>query len=98
VILVDDGIATGETMKAAIRWLKSRRETSSLQGLVVAVPVCSRRMLAELALLVDDIICLYRPRHFYAVGQFYQQFEQVSDAAVLEILHHRQQGALTANV
>ena len=90
VILVDDGVATGETMKAAIRWVESRRETSAIRGVLVAVPVCSLAVSGDMAKLVDDFVCLYTPRRFYAVGQFYRQFEQVSDREVLALLYSQQ--------
>ncbi|HLV33935.1 MAG TPA: phosphoribosyltransferase family protein [Spirillospora sp.] len=86
VILVDDGIATGETMKAAIRWVKSKIGAAAGQGVVVAVPVCPPATVKKLKALADTVICLRTPRRFHAVGQFYQRFDQVSDEQVLEIL------------
>lgn len=86
VILVDDGIATGETMKAAIRWVRSKTGAAAGQGVVVAVPVCPPVTVRKLKGLADTVICLHTPRRFHAVGQFYQRFDQVSDEQVLEIL------------
>jgi predicted phosphoribosyltransferase len=86
VILTDDGIATGETMKAAIRWVKSKQGAQAAQGIVVAVPVSTRPMEKEVTALVDALVCPLVPRRFFAVGQFYYRFEQVSDAQVLEAL------------
>ncbi len=86
VILIDDGIATGETMKAAIRWVKSKPGNARPQGVVVAVPVCSHVMVKRLAALVDALVCILAPHQFIAVGQFYRHFEQVTDEHVLKIL------------
>lgn len=90
VILVDDGIATGETMKAAIRWVKSKPGEARPRNVIVAVPVCSDTTIRRLAALVDAVVCLLVPRQFFAVGQFYRHFEQVTDEQVLEILGFNQ--------
>ncbi len=82
VILVDDGVATGATLKAAIATLK--RE--SLQRLVVALPVAPPETAERLAEMVDEWICLQTPPHFPAVGTFYEDFAQVTDAEVIELL------------
>ncbi len=82
VIVVDDGIVTGFTMQAA---LKSVREESPGR-LVVAVPVAPADSLIPLKEWVDDLICLATPSPFYAVGQWYNDFTQVSDEEVLRIL------------
>jgi putative phosphoribosyl transferase len=84
VILVDDGIATGETLKAAVRWVSAK--TSATARIIVAVPVCSPSTAEEVAHLVDDVVCVLIPRDFFAVGQFYVHFEQVNDRQVLDIL------------
>jgi predicted phosphoribosyltransferase len=86
VIMVDDGIATGETMKAAIRWLDARSSQDAPRQIMIAVPVCSHNTARELRLLVDHLVCLETPGNFFAVSQFYLGFEQVDDAEVLSIL------------
>jgi predicted phosphoribosyltransferase len=82
VILVDDGVATGATMKAAVATLK--RE--GLAKLVVAVPVAPPDTAREIAPTVDEWVCLDTPERFAAVGQFYRDFTQVSDDEVVESL------------
>jgi putative phosphoribosyl transferase len=82
VMIVDDGIATGETMKAALIWLFSRAPTQRPDKVLVAVPVCSPRAAREFTQLADKFICLAAPKSFWAVGQFYWDFDQVSDEAV----------------
>jgi putative phosphoribosyl transferase len=90
VIVVDDGIATGMTMQAAVRNLRRRNPTR----LIVAVPVASRDAVAMLRQEADDVVCLSAPRRFGSVGSFYRVFEQVSDADVAMLLkaattHHQ---------
>lgn len=82
VLLTDDGIATGFTLKAAVRYLK-RQETS---GVIIAVPVSSRNAYLDLVEVVDQMIVLEQPENFYAVGQFYQDFTPVIDEIVVEII------------
>jgi predicted phosphoribosyltransferase len=82
VILVDDGIATGLTVKAAIKSL--RRENPN--RIILAVPVMPADRVAEFKELVDDLIVLYAPQVFRAVGEFYEDFRQTSDEEVLEIM------------
>ncbi len=86
VILVDDGIATGETMKAAVLWLTSQSPAQRPKKTVIAVPVCSQSAAEELEKLVDAFICLAKPERFWAVGQFYWDFDPVSDEQVLAFL------------
>jgi putative phosphoribosyl transferase len=88
VILVDDGIATGHTVRAALISIRSRAP----RELVLAVPVAPPDTLAGLAGLADRVVCLLTPEPFFAVGQFYQDFRQVTDAEVLSLLtaHGRQ--------
>jgi len=90
VILTDDGIATGATMQASI-WA-AREEEPSL--IVVAVPVGSQDAVERLEQEADEVICPCIPEYFYAIGQFYTDFSQVSDEEVLEILraHRRRTG------
>ncbi len=78
VIVVDDGIATGATVKAALEAIRARGP----QELVLAVPVAPPQVLAALRSLVDDIVCLLTPEAFDAIGYFYDDFTQVEDAAV----------------
>jgi len=82
IILVDDGLATGATMKAAVAALRARRPAR----IVVAVPVGSPASCAQLRAAADEVICAREPGDFAAVGQFYADFEQTSDAEVRELL------------
>ena len=82
VVVVDDGIATGYTMMAALRSLRP----SLPRRLVVATPVCPPDTLEWLQQEVDMVVSLTSPEDFAAVGQFYVDFTQVSDAEVIEIL------------
>lgn len=82
VILVDDGIATGASIYAAICAL---REMKPIR-LIVAVPVAPRSTCNWLRPFTDGLVALYMPEHFYAVGQFYNEFSQVSDDEVIELL------------
>lgn len=87
VILVDDGIATGSSMRAAIRALRQMKPAR----LVLAVPVAPRLTSAHLRSEVDELICLKSPESFYGVGQFYEDFPQVLDAQVTVLLHRASQ-------
>ena len=82
VIVLDDGLATGATMSAA---LKSARAQGP-KRLVCAVPVAARDSLAQVAKLADEVVCLATPWPFLAVGQHYREFFGVDDAEVIEIL------------
>ncbi|WP_454782089.1 phosphoribosyltransferase [Legionella sp. WA2022007384] len=82
VILVDDGIATGYTMRAAIAALKQRNPAK----IMVTVPVAARSTCDEIAPLVDEIICPMRPVNFYAVGLWYNDFSQTTDDEVMQLL------------
>ncbi len=88
VILIDDGIATGSSMKAAIQALQSQRPAR----LVVAVPVAPAQTVAEFQKLVDDFVCPLAPVNFSAVGQWYVDFDQTSDSEVRELLARQAQG------
>ena len=83
VVLVDDGIATGATILASAQWIKNKQHCKKL---VIAVPVAPREILDELNQVADEVIVLYSPLSFEAVGQFYQDFSQVSDNEVKEIM------------
>jgi predicted phosphoribosyltransferase/dienelactone hydrolase len=82
VIVTDDGIATGSTMVAALHALRAEQP----HELIVAVPVAAPDRLRELRRLCDDVICLFAPEDFTAVGQFYDDFRQVDDEEVIRLL------------
>jgi putative phosphoribosyl transferase len=82
VIVVDDGIATGATMLAALRATRRRQPAR----LVLAVPVAPRDTLKRMRAEVDEVVCLDTPADFHAVGQFYQQFPQLRDDEVIALL------------
>ena len=86
VIVVDDGLATGSTMIAALHALRARAP----QKLVCAVPVAPFETLDRVAPYADEVVCLKTPALFYAVGQFYEVFAQVSDEAVIALLSDTQ--------
>ncbi len=83
VIIVDDGIATGGTVRAAIRAIRKRRPAR----LVVATPVASPDIVESLSREVDEVVSLYEPEPMYAIGLWYEDFRQVSDEEVVRILH-----------
>jgi putative phosphoribosyl transferase len=83
VILVDDGLATGSTMRAAVAAVRQQNP----RAVVVAVPVAAVDTCYELKAEVDDIVCLYTPRDFSAVGLWYEDFSQTSDEEVRELLN-----------
>ncbi len=82
VIVIDDGIATGNTLLATINMLKKNKP----RKIVIAVPVASLHAIQKLIKEVDDVISLVIPKHFYGVGAFYEDFEQVSDDEVIYYL------------
>jgi putative phosphoribosyl transferase len=93
VILVDDGLATGASMTAAARWAAE----ADAARVVVAVPVGAPESLAAIAHVADGVFCLFRPRYLAAVGLWYDDFGQVSDARVVELLAAaRRRGAAPA--
>jgi putative phosphoribosyl transferase len=83
VILVDDGLATGSTMRAAIRALRQEGP----EKIVVAVPVSAVEACDEMALGADEIICGPTPTPFYGVGHWYDEFPQTTDDEVTALLH-----------
>jgi putative phosphoribosyl transferase len=90
VILVDDGIATGASTRAAITALRE----FSPGRIVLAAPVAPASTCKRLRRDVDDLVCLHAPESFYAIGEFYDDFTQVSDAEVTELLRlNREQRA-----
>lgn len=81
VILVDDGIATGSTTLSAVKYLKRHGAE-----VILAIPVASREALDKLRSEVSELVVLHTPEYFAAVGQFYQQFEAVTDEEVIALL------------
>ncbi|CAF4989847.1 unnamed protein product, partial [Rotaria sp. Silwood1] len=82
VILVDDGLATGATMKAAISTCKHL----NVKSIIVAVPCGPADGVKDISKSVDKVICLTTPDHYHAVGQCYNSFDQTTDEEVIEIL------------
>jgi putative phosphoribosyl transferase len=82
IIIVDDGIATGATVRAALRAIRMRKP----RKLVLAVPVAPTAALRELRSEVDEIVCLEDYENFGAIGFFYDDFRQISDAEVIDLL------------
>jgi putative phosphoribosyl transferase len=82
VIVTDDGIATGSTMIAALQAVK----TQNPREVIVAVPVASPDRLAEVGRWCDEVVCLLAPEDFWAIGQFYEDFTQVEDSEVVQLL------------
>jgi predicted phosphoribosyltransferase len=83
VILVDDGLATGSSMKAAVRAVRAYTPAK----VIVAVPVCSPQTQREFDGVADNVICVRAPERFNAVGQWYRDFAQITDHEVRELLH-----------
>lgn len=81
-ILVDDGLATGATVRAAVHSLR----TAGAARVIVAVPVGAREACAEMAAVADDVVCLHQPEPFGAIGWYYADFAQVSDDEVRALL------------
>jgi putative phosphoribosyl transferase len=81
-VVVDDGIATGGTATAAVRWAKAQ----GARKVILAVPVAPAEGVRNLSREVDEVACLETPEPFYAVGQWYQEFPQTSDEEVVRIL------------
>ncbi|MBI5861677.1 MAG: phosphoribosyltransferase [Rhodocyclales bacterium] len=86
VVVVDDGLATGATMIAALHALRARNPAR----LICAVPVAPPETLANVARMADEVVCLAAPANFQAVGQFYLDFPQVEDREVAAVLGMRQ--------
>jgi putative phosphoribosyl transferase len=83
VVLVDDGIATGSTARAAIRVARAAGASS----VVLATPVAPPTTITELAQVADAVVCVVTPSPFAAIGQWYRDFSATTDAEVVEILH-----------
>jgi predicted phosphoribosyltransferase len=89
VILVDDGLATGATMRAAAQAIRALGPAR----VVVAVPVGSAQACEQLAPIADEVVCPRIPRHFHAVGQWYRDFSETSDAEVSRLLERHEAAA-----
>ena len=83
VIIVDDGLATGASMEVAIKALRQQ----GAKQIIVAVPVAPSDTINKLRELADDVICLDIPTSFWSVGEHYQEFPQLTDADVMEVLN-----------
>jgi len=82
-IIVDDGLATGLTVRAAISDIKLRKP----KKIILAVPVAPDILATAMADEVDDFVCLYPDPNFVAIGGYYDEFSQVSDEKVIKLLH-----------
>jgi putative phosphoribosyl transferase len=82
VILVDDGIATGSSMRAAIDALRSLQP----KKIVVATPVAPARANEQISSVADEFVCVLKPEWFFAIGEFYERFPQIEDAEVRNLL------------
>jgi predicted phosphoribosyltransferase len=85
VILVDDGLATGSTMRAAAQAVRTHQPSR----VVVAVPVGARETCGDLAVVADEVVCARMPVPFSSVGQWYLDFDQTTDEEVRHLLHPR---------
>jgi putative phosphoribosyl transferase len=85
VLLIDDGLATGSTMKAAVQAVRAQRPSR----IVVAVPVGAPDSCRALIGVADEVICARTPAHFTAVGQWYYDFSETTDREVHDLLHGR---------
>jgi putative phosphoribosyl transferase len=83
VILVDDGLATGATMRSAIASIQQHQPAQ----IVIAVPVAARSVVDEFSQLIDRVVCLTMPQPFYAIGSWYENFDQTTDAQVCAALN-----------
>ena len=94
VIIVDDGIATGSTMKAALVSVRKK----GTKAIVIAVPVGPPSTIQELEKEADDVVCLLTPESFMAIGQFYANFAQTTDEEVVSLLklNRQRQASLKA--
>ena len=93
IVLVDDGLATGSTMRAAVAALKQQHP----ERITVAVPVAARGVCEEFEREVDEIICLRTPTSFYAVGLWYERFPQLTDEEVREFLRKAEESWASPN-
>src|SRR4051812_19908413 len=86
VILVDDGLATGASMRSAVLAVRKQHPAK----VVVAVPVAAEQSCAEVCALADEVLCAATPQPFHAVGEWYEEFSQTTDADVRELLARSQ--------
>ena len=93
MVLVDDGLATGATMRAAVEALRRQRP----RQIIVAVPIASPETCEALAREVDRIVCAATPEPFHAVGLWYEDFSPTTDEEVNRILGGRQEGRAEAS-
>lgn len=91
VILVDDGLATGSTMKAAIKTVQAE----GAEKIIVAVPVSPPDTLEEIRSEVDEVVCIKAPPFFSAVGEFYENFNSTEDDEVIDLLNRSEKTAKT---
>lgn len=94
IIIVDDGLATGSSMRAAIAALRQKRPAK----LIVAVPVGASVTCSELEALADEAICLETPENFSAVGLWYKDFSQVTDEEVIDLLERNRKNSEARNM
>jgi len=88
VIIIDDGIATGFTIQAAIKSIKKH----AAKKIILAVPVAPQDTISLLEKIVDEVICLFIPNEFYAVGLHYKNFEQTTDEEVFNMVRELKKG------
>lgn len=93
VLLIDDGVATGSTIRAAIRALKAQHPAR----IVVGVPTCAHSTYRSLRREVDDFVALMTPERFYGVGQWYEDFRQTNDAEVTDLLKQARENLAAAD-
>jgi putative phosphoribosyl transferase len=94
VIIVDDGIATGSTMKAALASVKNRGAFS----VTIAIPVGPPSTIEELKRVADNVVSLFTPEYFQAIGQFYADFSQTTDQEVIQLLEKGREFGRTKEV
>ncbi|HEV2580438.1 MAG TPA: phosphoribosyltransferase [Ktedonobacteraceae bacterium] len=92
VILVDDGIATGATMRAAVVAVRQQQPAR----IIIAVPVAASATCKEFATEVDDVVCMLRPEDFFAVGYWYEEFSQTTDEEVADLLERASHDRMVA--
>ena len=84
VILIDDGVATGNTLKVTASLVKSQDPAKTIAAIPVAPPSAVQNL--ESSKEIDEVVCLHSPEFFHAVGHYYENFHQVSDAEAIQIL------------
>lgn len=93
VIIVDDGIATGATVRAAIFAIQSQHP----KKIILAVPVADKHIFDALALMVDEVVCLYHPEYLLSVGQWYVDFSQTTDEEVVALMRKQTSSLRSTN-